>query len=63
MIVQREAEDEERKNDPAYMLFMDAEKITDDLMSAPAPSPSMARRGSMSRRRSVAPELDALEEL
>ena len=33
--------------------------ITDDLMTAPAVSPNMARRGSV-RRKSMVPELDAL---
>ena len=28
MCIERQKEDEEMKNDPAYMLFMDAEKIT-----------------------------------
>jgi len=59
MCIEKEKEDEEMKNDPAYMLFMDAEKTTDDLMTAPAVSPNMARRGSV-RRKSMVPELDAL---
>ena len=28
MCIEKEKEDEEMKNDPAYMLFMDAEKTT-----------------------------------
>ena len=31
MIAQSEKEDEEMRNDPAYMLFMDAEKATGEL--------------------------------
>merc|ERR1712051_89375 len=59
MCIEKEKEEEEMMNDPSYMLFMDAEKITDDLMTAPAVSPNMARRGSV-RRKSMVPELDAL---
>lgn len=60
MCIEREKETEEMMNDPAYMLFMDAEKITDDLMTAPAVTPNMSRRGSV-RRGSMVPELDALD--
>ena len=58
MIVQKQAEDEEMKNDPAYMLFMEAEKTTDDLMSAPTLPDAGSRRGSIARRRSLIPDLE-----